>query len=516
MLNTATREDATHTNIRRLHDDRLLIVSNRAPIEHRVDDSGNLRRKPASGGLATALGSPASDLPFTWIAAASTVEDSIMSYAVGPIRLGDAQQLSYVTLEPGAYDLHYKTFCNPALWFVQHGLRDRLLPERTFSAIERAWRNGYVPVNRAFARRIVVELLSRGPQSRVMLHDYHLYLTPRFIRDLGSQALLQHFIHVPWPEPRAWAALPPAIVTSICSGLLANDSVVFQTVRSARNFVLTCRDVLSGVDFESDGAIMYQGRRTRVSANPISVDIATLRQQVAAPEARPHFDRLAGELGEFTIVRVDRLDPSKNIAAGFRAFDALLCKHPEWLGRVRFLAFLVPSRTDVPEYQAYVSEVFALVESINARHERNGWRPISVFHEHNRLQALVGLVRYDVLLVNSVADGMNLVAKEGPVVNQRNGVLVLSTTAGCFDELQGGALHVQPNDIEGTAETLHRALSLPAEERRQRAIRLRQAVARHDFNRWLEHQLQDLATLECAVEPTPAGRVLAVGSGRSR
>lgn len=492
---------ACATTADRLKPERLLVVSNRAPIEHVLDASGRLRRRAASGGLATALSASDCGVPLTWIAAAATQEDRVMAAVFGTIRCDEDCQLSYVTPSPEAYELHYGTFCNPMLWFVQHGLSDRLLPHRTPEETFRAWQGGYLPVNWAFARKVVEELAAVGSE-QVMLHDYQLYLTPRFIRDLGSDAVLQHFIHIPWPEPKAWSALPPAIVTSICSGLLANDSVVFQTPRFAQNFVDTCRAFLWDVTYDATGrCTRYLGRRTRISANPISVDVESLRRDVESPEARRHFERLASEVGDRTIVRVDRLDPSKNVAAGFRAFDELLQRHPEWQRRVRFLAYLVPSRTEVPEYRACAEEVFRLIDSINARYARDGWTPISLFYEHNRLQALVALTAYDVLLVNSLNDGMNLVAKEGPVLNNRDGALVLSTDTGCFEELRDGALPVRPEDILGTAEALHQALSLPSDERRKRARMLQQAVARNDVGRWFKRQLRDLTSVERATQP---------------
>jgi trehalose 6-phosphate synthase len=295
-------------------------------------------------------------------------------------------------------------------------------------------------------------------------------------------------------------------VTSICDGLLANDSVVLQTEASARNFLETCRRYLPEcrVD-DATGTVRRGWRRTLVWANPISIDPAEVLRHLSSPGARAYYDALRGELGERTIVRVDRLDPAKNVLAGLQAFRRLLTVHPEWLGRVRFLAFLVPSRTRVPEYQSYKEAVFAAAESINAQHGRDGWTPIKLFYEHNRPQALVALSLYDVLLVNSVADGMNLVAKEGAIANQRDGVLVLSTAAGAFEELGAGSLPVRPDDVEGTAAALHEALSLPESERRRRAHLLRQTVLRHDLSNWLRRQLEDL----CAIETESAALAMA-------
>lgn len=483
----------------------LLIVSNRGPVEHYVDDGGRLRRRSTGGGVATALASVPASMPTTWIAGAAGPLDRMLAADDRAVQLEQGRRLRLVAPPPEVYDLFYGTFCNPILWFLQHSLWAHLgLPNPREQAVH-AWERGYLPANQAFAEAVADELRDGGHPSRVMLHDYHLYVAPLFIRDLCPGTALQHFIHIPWPGPEAWQELPLVISQSICEGLLANDRVVFQTQSSVDNFLLTCRAFLPDAQVDFSGrTVVHRQRSTRVWANPISVDVPDLRSRVSSAEARPYYEKLACDTGERTIVRVDRLDPSKNIKTGFRAFDLLLHKHPEWVGRVKFLAFLVPSRTGIPEYRAHAREVFEMVEDINARHGKAGWTPIRVFHEHNRLQALVGMALYDVLLVNSVADGMNLVSKEGPVVNLRDGALVLSATAGSFAELSEGALLVWPQDVEGTGEALHAALSLPEAQRRERARRLRQAVLRHDLDRWFRLQLQDLVDIETA-GPVPVG-----------
>ena len=355
-----------------------------------------------------------------------------------------------------------------------------------------------LPVNEAFGKVVAEELAASEGRSQVMLHDYHLYVAPRVIRDLVPDAALQHFVHIPWPGPEVWESLPRPIVEGICRGLLANDSVVFQTEECVDNFRLTCQAFLPDAYLKDDGtAILRHGRATCVWANPISVDVSDLLSRLAQPAAGEYRRALAPAPGERTIVRVDRLDPTKNIIAGFRAFDLLLERHPEWAGRARFLAFLVPSRNGILEYRHYTEKALALVKDINDRHGRPGWKPITVFHEHNRLQALVAMSLYDVLLVNPLQDGMNLVSKEGPAVNERNGVLVLSTSAGSYAELRDGVLPVRADDAVGTSEALHVALSMPAEERAARAKRLKEIVEDHDLDDWLRFQLEDLASIGC-------------------
>lgn len=489
-VNTTLISEAGH----RSPEGRLLVVSNRGPIEYVSDGAGGLKKRRAAGGLATALECVAQSRPVTWISSAT----KRMVIAGGAsAEFGDGGRLRTVVSSPEAYGWHYGVFCNPILWFLQHSLWPDLRRADSETEALYAWEHGYLPVNESFGKAVAEELGGSPGAGQVMLHDYHLYAAPLVIRERVPGAVLQHFVHIPWPEPEEWQHLPRVIVESICRGLLANDSVVFQTEQCARNFSATCHAFLSDAHVAGEGAVVVrQGNRTRVWANPISVDVSDLHARLASPETMAYYEKLAPELGERTIVRVDRLDPSKNVVAGFQAFDLLLKRHPEWAGRVRFLCFLVPSRGSIPEYRAYSKETFDLVRSINARHGRPGWTPIKVYHEHNRLQALVAMSLYDVLLVNSYRDGMNLVSKEGPVVNRRDGVLVLSETAGAYSELRDGALCIPPDDIEGTAAALDEALRMSAAERRERAALLRYAVLDHDLDDWLDIQLDDLATIQ--------------------
>ncbi len=474
---------------------KLVMVSNRGPIEHIFDDSGRIRRRDAAGGVATALASVARQQPVTWIASAGSEADKTVAILGQRSQIGRDSDLRLVHLDEKAYQTYYESFCNPILWFVQHSI-GHLLTSRDLSTLALdSWHDGYVPINQAFADAVADEIDGDGSDTQVMLHDYHLYLAPRLIRAAKPRAALQHFVHIPWPGPTAWSQLPDTLVRRICAGLLANDSIVFQTEASVAGFLATCRAYLGDRArvLERQGEVEYLGQTTFVWSNPVSLDSSELTSLRAQPTLEQY--RLALEAPEDmkTIVRVDRLDPSKNIADGFEAFDLLLQRDPRLRGHVRFLAFLVPSRGGIEEYAGYKRRVFNLVDAINHKYGTPDWTPIQVFHEHNRVQALAGLTLYDVLLVNSVADGMNLVAKEGPVLNEVDGVLALSVTAGAYDELRFGALPVNPFDIVDTAETLEKALAMPCKERQRRAAALRDAIAAHQTSDWLKHQLRDLS-----------------------
>ena len=477
---------------------RLIMASNRGPLEHVIDEKGHIRRKDAAGGVAVALASVARHEPVTWIASAASEADKAVAILGRHVRIGRESSLKLINLPDCAYHAYYESFCNPILWFVQHSLADLLsgrdLAEESFSS----WHGGYLPVNQAFADAIIEEIPGDGADVRVMLHDYHLYLTPRMIRAARPMAALQHFLHIPWPGPAAWRHLPEPIVRRICAGLLANDSVVFQTESSVEAFLATCHAYLGdrALVLTRQGSVDYLGQTTFVWSNPISVDAEELTELRGSETLKTYREALIAPEGVQTIVRVDRLDPSKNVADGFEAYDLLLRRHPELHGKVRFLSFLVPSREGICEYRDYSCRALGLAESINRRYGTEEWQPVAVFHENNRLQALAALTLYDVLLVNSIADGLNLISKEGPLLNERDGVLALSNTVGSFEELQRGALRVNPFDIVDTATALHEALTMCPEERRTRAKALREAILGHQTPDWLRLQLRDLSISE--------------------
>jgi len=486
-----------------LGDKRLILVSNRGPIEHRTGDGGEAKACYGSGGVAVALSAAACHAPVAWVASAMTEADrQVAQQAEDNIVDGESDELPwrvrFVVVPCSTYERYYNLMSNPTLWLLQHSLLNRLQRPTLWRDVDQDWERGYVPVNRRFAEAVLAELEMPDTAPCVMFHDYHLYLAPLYVRAQAPDAILTHFIHIPWPPAETWQGLPLNVTEDICRGLLANDVVSFQTPDSAYNFAATCWSFVWGADvnFELDvPTIRLGGHSTRVRHHPISVDVADLKRRKASPEFGAYRDKLSRLCGGYTLVRVDRVDPSKNIVAGFEAFDLLLQRHPELIGQVKFLAFLVPSRRGIPEYRRYTGEVFAAIRDINSRYQRGDWRPIELFYENNYTQALAGMSLYDVLLVNPLADGMNLVSKEGPIVNERDGVLVLSRGAGSHGELGGHALSVHPSDVKGTAEALASALSMPEAERRARAEQLRQTIERNDLSVWLRSQLEDLRSI---------------------
>ncbi len=481
-----------------MHARRLIIASNRGPVEYQLSQDKTLKPRRGAGGMVTALIDAGNRMEVTWVAMTMTEGDRVAAKEAqqrggllhSPLR-GQKMQLRYVAISKVAYRKHYEKISNELLWFLQHYMYDPI--QDSARQLQDAWVNGYCVANQAIADAVNAEIERENTIPVVMLHDYHLYLVSAMIRKHHPSIVTQQFIHIPWPDVRCWHFLPSNIAHDIYSGLVGNDIVGFQTERDARNFLEGARTLLEGavVDFE-EGAVWWQGHRTQARAYPISISVTGERRVVNSAAGKRAAEQIKPFLGKQTIMRVDRLEPTKNILRGFQAYDMMLEKHPELIGEVTFLAFLVPSRQTLPVYRRYTADVLAAVEEINHKYGSEDWTPIRAFCDNDRVRALAAMQYYDVLLVNPIIDGMNLVAKEGPVVNRRDGVLVLSRTAGAFQQLAKGSIPTSPTDVIETTEALYKALTLSLEERRMKAAQARQAVERSDLNLWLTRQIYDI------------------------
>jgi len=359
-----------------------------------------------------------------------------------------------------------------------------------------AWENGYIPVNESFAQAVIDEVKASESPPIVLLNDYHLYLASSYIRAQLPDQVIQYFIHIPWPSPSYWQLLPNSMRQAIFRSLCSSDIVGLQTARDVRSFLSCCESFIDEADVDhSKQSVQINGHVVQVKAYPISIEVAGLEKMVASARLHEYLEKLHPFCGEQTIVRVDRLEPTKNIIRGFRAFDMLLERYPQFRGKVKFLAFLVPTRTHLRVYERYYQEVTQLVEAINNKYGTEDWHPIEIFYENNYTQAMAGMCLYDVLLVNAVIDGMNLVAKEGPTVNNRNGVLILSEAVGACEQLGQNSLTVSPADLEGTTQALYTALTMPVEEREKRAVALKRSIEEQDLSGWLLHLLEDAVNL---------------------
>ena len=481
------------------------MVANRGPVTYGRSAAGERVARRGGGGLVTALGGLLAHHDVTWIASAMSDEDRAVAaegVAAESTSAGAPYRLHFVAHDRAAYDRFYNVLANPLLWFLQHYLWGLGRAPDLDPALHAAWDDGYVPVNEALAEATVAEL-EREPEAAVFFHDYHLYVAPSVVRARRPDVVTSHFLHVPWPQSDYWTVLPEPLRRAVHEGLLANDVVAFHTDRWRRNFLGSCADLL-GAEVDADaGTVAHAGGTTLVTAHPIGVDIADF-DRIARREAVLEREReIEASRPERLVVRVDRTDPSKNVLRGFLAFELLLGQHPEWCGRVTMLARLAPSRQDIPEYADYLAAIETEVRAVNERFGRDGWTPIDLQVADDFAQSVAAYKQYDVLLVNPVFDGLNLVSKEAPLVNGRDGVLVLSENAGAHEELGSWAVTVNPLDVAGQAEALHAALTMPADERRRRAEAIRAHVRAHDVAEWIDVQLADL---DRAAAGRPAGR----------
>jgi trehalose 6-phosphate synthase len=476
----------------------LIIAANRGPVTYQTAQDGSRTFSRGTGGLVTALIGLAQHSEVAWIACARSEDD--VNWGQGQVTLDIGRKpatmhLNFLSPDPVAYDSYYNVIANPLLWFLQHSMWDLPLAPVIDHATWQAWREGYVAVNQLFADAIVQETRSAGQPALAMLQDYHLYLAPRLVRSQmrpAERPTLLHFVHIPWPGPEYWRILPPAMRQAILDGLCGVDLLGFQTRGDALNFMRTCQAYLPRASVKyGKGRVWYRNHATHVREFPISIDVKRLQQMARSAEVETLRGEVASMIGEQKLIlRVERIEPSKNIVRGFQAFEELLESHPEHLECVTFVAILVPSRLEVPEYRSYLDAVMAAVGRINARFGNSRWEPVRVLLGDSYPRAVAAMQLYDVLLVNSIADGMNLVAKEGPIVNQRDGVLVLSEGTGAREELEGGALVIAPCDVYATAQALHRGLTMPADEKRERAALLRVAIEQNDIGTWLNNQLE--------------------------
>jgi trehalose 6-phosphate synthase len=483
---------------------KLIVVSNRGPVAYARDADGSLVARRGGGGLVTALRSRVSRHDVTWIASAMTDDDrAVAADAAGEAiretaRDGSPYRLRLVAHDPVAYDWYYNVVSNPTLWFLQHSMWGLTQAPDVDLGLHTAWFNGYVPVNEAFADTVVDEL-ERDPDQAVFFHDYHLYLAPRLVRDRVPDALLTHFVHIPWAESDYWTVLPEHLRRDVHDGLLANDVVGFHTNRWRRNFLRSCEDVFDlRADWDAH-AIDRDGHRTLVTAHPISVDPEEFDELAASPAVLAEERQIVERRPEWLVLRVDRTDPSKNVVRGFRAFGLFLDLYPEYQGRATLLALLDPSRQDIPEYSEYMAAIQREVRTVNDRFHLDGWLPIDLQIADNFPQAVAAYKQFDVLLVNAVFDGLNLVSKEAPLVNERDGVVVLSENAGAHEEIGEWALTVNPFDVYGQAQAIREALLMPADERRRRLEGIRAHVRAHDIESWIEAQLADLDRVRATV-----------------
>jgi trehalose 6-phosphate synthase len=451
-----------------------MLVTHRGPYRFSERDDGSFASRRGAGGLVSAL------LPLvqrddigerpSWVAAA--IDDGDRAAMAAGAATVPGLDLHLLELDPAVHRMHYDVISNAVLWFLHHGLFDLARRPRFDRHLRDAW-DGYVAVNAAFAD-VVVERATEGDQ--VLVHDYQLALVPGMVRAQRSDLRLTHFTHTPFCGPNSIRVLPTDMAEALCRSM-GTVTAGFHTERWAAAYAASAREVGCGEIVPPYAA-------------PLGPDPDALAEVAAGAGTA----RAAAELHELVgdrklVLRSDRIDLSKNIVRGFHVYDTLLDTQPALRERVVFVALLNRSRSNLAEYLAYEQEVEQIAARVNDRWSTSDWQPVVVDTRDDFEQTIAGFSRYDVLLVNPVKDGLNLVAKEGPLVNRRDGVVVLSPEAGAYEELHDAVLPVHPFDIEQGAQALHAALVMPADERAARANALQNLAAANTPRTWLDELL---------------------------
>jgi trehalose 6-phosphate synthase len=483
----------------------LVVASNRGPVQFDLDEDGNLHPGRGSGGMVAALGPALAGQGGTWVAAAVTEGDRVAARRAGRTGgrrridlLAGPVQLRSLVIDPREYQAYYNRVSNRTIWFLQHYLFDVPRHPRFDRSFRLAWKS-YQSVNQAFANACDDEVDQGG---HVFLQDYHLCLAPSMLRARRADIGIGHFTHCPWADPGHFAMLPNAVSTELLEGMLGADLLGFLVPRWARNFLRCCQDAGYEVDRARATVRSADGRQVYVRAYPLGIDADDLRARIASPGTQAKL-RALRELASRRklIVRVDRMELSKNILRGLEGYAIFLEQNPRARQRVVHFVLAYASRRDLPEYQSYTAEVKQAAEAINERFRTRTWEPVVLELRDDYPRALAAMAVADVLVVNPVWDGMNLVAKEGPTVSQRDTVLVLSRNAGAADDLADGAILVNPFDTAELAEALAVAIAMPADERAKRAERLREGASALPPQDWFSRQREDLEKLRA-----PMGR----------
>lgn len=455
----------------------FVVVSNRGPLSFGVE-GGEPVLAGTAGGLAGTLHRLLAGSGATWVASAMSEADR-RAAASG---LMAVEGLRIVTLEPDhdVYRMAYDVVSNATLWYCHHHLFD--LPRRP--RLDRRWHeawDAYRAFNRQFADTVAREA---APGASVLVQDYHLSLMGRMLAADRPDLRTVHFSHTPFGDPNMVRALPARAAGELLGGMAGFGACGFHTARWETAFRAAFAD-------EQLADLAGTSTPPTTFVAPLGPSPDVLAEQAASGAVARARRLLDEQLGDRKlIVRVDRVELSKNLLRGLWAFEELLETRPHWRARVTMLALAYPSRQGLADYLAYRSEVEHTVDRINAAWGADGWSPVVLDVADDRDRSMAALSRYDVLLVNPVRDGLNLVAKEGPLVNTADGVLVLSQEAGAWEELAEAAVGVNPFDVSGTADALDRALRMPADERATRAKALRSLVLGQTAADWLERQVE--------------------------
>ncbi len=481
----------------------VLIASNRGPVSFTRDSEGRLTARRGGGGMVSGLSTVQDASDMLWVCAALSDDDRAAARAapggiLDPGDAGDGAAVLMLDIAPEVFRQAYNTVANSTLWFVHHMLYDTPSKPSFGPEFSRAW-DAFRSYNERFALALAeaasVRASGQSAPARAVIQDYHLCLAPQLLADRAPGVRIAHFSHTPWAPPDYYRMLPEEVGRQMLAGILGADHAGFLCQRWADAFIDCCEEFLDAKADAGRVHVSHGGHVTSIGVHPLGVDAAQLRARAAESDVLSRMAAITQATGggRRLIVRVDRTELSKNIVRGLEAYREFLRNHPEWHGKVVHVAFAYPSRGDLPEYQEYAAAVQRTARQIEEEFSAPGWNPLILEVDDDYARSLAACRLADVMLVNPIRDGMNLVAKEGPILADHGCAVVLSTEAGAAAELGPHALLVNPFDISQTARALHEALTMSAAERARRGADLATAAGAMPPSRWLAGQLAALA-----------------------
>lgn len=490
---------------RERHSAPLVIASNRGPVELHTDNAGRIVEHRGSGGLIGVLGPALASQHGTWVAAAMTEQDRAAAAeraAAGRLAVVELDEgpvcLRLLDLDRQDYDSYYRRISSELLWFLQHQMFDLTREPVCDEAMRAGWQ-AYRRINAKFAESCAEEL---APVGTVLVQDYHLSLVPRQLRTLRPDARIGHFTMIPWADPAYFRALPADLATELLDGMLGADMLAFLAPRWAAAFLDSCAAFSYQVDIAGRTVTDRDGRTVKIRCFPVGVDAAQLSRRANAPDTEAYRLDLMRVIGDRRlVVRIDRMEPSKNLLRGLDGFAELLSRDRGRHEKVMHYVLAYSSRVQLPAYQAYSRAVHDRVRKINKRFGTATWNPVLLETRNDFARGLAALTLADVLVVNALRDGMNLVAKEGPVVSRRDLALVLSPEVGAADDLGADAIMAHPFDVSALADGIATGLDMPSAERAQRLSRLRKAAGALPPRRWLAQALDELSSCRGEFRP---------------
>ncbi len=468
-------------------DGKMIVVSNAEPYKHEEDQQGELACKEVEGGLTTAMNPQMRQSGGIWIAYGRGSHDFEVTDSRGKVSVPDfpdvseeeQYELKRLNFSNTQYEKFYRGYANRILWPICHSFPTKadLRKEREY------WREGYLPSNKEYARAVIK---SYEPDDTIWVHDYHLALVPKLVRNEIPEAKIGVFWHIPWPPWENFGKIPHR--NKLLEGLSAADLIGLHLEKYADN-LLRCADKIDANVDRGSSRFKLAGEQTQVGAYPLGVDYdffdgSTTDKQEEKIREKYNSDHI--------ILGVDRQDYTKGIPERIRSFEKFVRKNPDYREKVTMVQRTPLSRTGIEEYQKEKSDINHRVSEFNGKNGSHDWTPINLFWGGVPQKELIAEYRAaDIGLVTPGLDGMNLVAKEFIAANEEPKVLILSEFAGSSEQLDE-AIQVNPYNTSEVANAIKTAIEMPEEEKKSRWRKLRKKVKEEDLQDWAEKFIGDL------------------------